>query len=287
MYKTSCWPSYWRIAHEALPCNWPPACVEVHPAITSPHKRSGIKPNCMWALTEADWGRTALLLTPLISPQEGPPHNSQKKILICEGTSHLSRKPISFWCLFNYPPSWPLNQRASELSMAIIKEKVTSSNNLLIGFGSFSSPVMCCPSWSFWCEGSPVVFSIKKWFRFFFEDPCLWFWILDLINFDFHTLYSAVHQSFIYLHWKYHVCARNSTICMIMLTFFTVLSTWFGDMPHKFNCFWHLSRASWVSHVFFSSSDSPSDVVCFYVPGGTQMLVCQTVHHERFHQTSA
>lgn len=53
----------------------------------------------------------------------------------------------------------------------------------------------------FWCEGSPVVFSVKNWIIIviiFFEEPYLWFWILKLINYNLQTLYSTAD----YFHTK-------------------------------------------------------------------------------------
>lgn len=215
VYKTSCWPPYWRLAREALTCNWPSICFEGHPPITGAHKRGGIKPTCTWASRETDWGWTALLLMPLISLQGGA--HPQKPLSM---SAHLV-SPASVRHLFKYPPSWLLNQGASEPPRAIIKEKVTSSNNLLIGFGSFlTSQVLSVADvlvWGITC----CVFcqELNYDFLFCFEEPYLWFWILKLINYNLQTLYSTADYfhtkllewfptfSYSYsLLWKHHFC---------------------------------------------------------------------------------
>lgn len=96
VYKTSCWPCYWRLAQEALTFNWPPVCFELRPPITIPHKRGSVKPNCTWA-----WrGRarpSALPLMSLIALQEGP-HIFLLAIetLIFEHTPQLTRNRFQF-----------------------------------------------------------------------------------------------------------------------------------------------------------------------------------------------
>ena len=78
VYKTSCWPSYWRLAREALTFNWPPVCFELHPPITISHKCGSIKPNCTWASTGVGgWGGgTCSAANAINRPAERTPHIS-------------------------------------------------------------------------------------------------------------------------------------------------------------------------------------------------------------------
>ena len=109
VYKTSCWPSYWLPAQEALTFNWPPVCFELHPPITISHKRGTIKLNCTWASREGERDRpseSCSAANAINRSAESTPHISLSYGNPYLGThTSLHPEPISIWHLFKCPPS--------------------------------------------------------------------------------------------------------------------------------------------------------------------------------------
>lgn len=132
VYKTSCWPSHWRLAREALTFNWPPVCFELHPPITIPHKCGCIKTKLHLGIEREERERSAanVINYPAVRT---PTYFSQLWKPLSFNT-HLS-SPVTVFNLASL--QMPSIMATKPGSQRIMKEKVTSSNNLLIGFGSF------------------------------------------------------------------------------------------------------------------------------------------------------
>lgn len=129
VYKTSCWPSYWWPAHEALTFNWPSIYFEGHPPVTGAHKCAGVKPTCTWA---------ELLCSQCCysaCSKEGTYFSLACKTLIFKRTPHLTHNQFQV-SIFQISSIIAAKPETSELPMATIKEKVSRGNSLIIGFGS-------------------------------------------------------------------------------------------------------------------------------------------------------
>ncbi len=87
---------------------------------------------------ETDRIKNSTAVNAINGPAEKASHIPLSYGKTLSSNTHLNSPITDFiWRLLKCPPSWPLNQDARGRLVAIMKEKVTSSYDLLIGFGSF------------------------------------------------------------------------------------------------------------------------------------------------------